>query len=153
MITATTASTAAPAQAQAPPVALVASRPRVLLVEDDHALRALLAAALRRRGYAVTELGDGTSAVAYLMPWISGQRTSPPPDAIVSDIRMPGSSGLELLPTVRDAGLRMPVILVTAFGAADTHAAAQRLGATLVLDKPFEIDALCERVRDALAPS
>ena len=146
-----TASTAHAEVPSPPTVALVASRPRVLLVEDDDALRALLAQALRRRGYAVTEMSDGASAVAHLMPWIGGRRSTPPPDAIVSDIRMPGWSGLELLTTVRDAGLRMPVILITAFGAADTHAAAARLGATLVLDKPFEVDTLCGLVRDALA--
>ncbi|MFN8641095.1 MAG: response regulator [Candidatus Binatia bacterium] len=133
-----------------PTMALVANRPRVLVVEDDDRLRALLAAALRRTGHAVTELADGASAVDHLMPWLTGLRASPPPDAIVSDIRMPGWSGLELLTAVRDAGLRTPVILVTAFGAAETHAAAHRLGATAVVDKPFAIDALCQLVRDVL---
>lgn len=132
------------------PVALAASRPRILLAEDDAALRTLLAAALRRQGHAVTEVGDGAGAIADLRPWLAVRRGTPP-DAIISDIRMPGAGGLDLLTAVRHARLTMPIILITAFGATDTHAAAHRLGATAVLDKPFAADTLCRLVRDALA--
>ena len=124
---------------------------RVLVAEDNAALRDVVCRALRRAGYEVIEAGDGVECVGYAQPWTFRGQPIEPPDVIVSDIRMPGWSGLELLTTVRDAGLRMPVILITAFGAADTHAAAGRLGATLVLDKPFEVDTLCGLVRDALA--
>jgi DNA-binding NtrC family response regulator len=63
---------------------------------------------------------------------------------------MPGWSGLEILAAVREAGLTLPVVLVTAFGSPTTHATAQRLGVSAMLDKPFQVDGLCRVVRDAL---
>lgn len=156
--TATAAATAVasavdpPVRSPRPPaISLVVRRPRILLVEDDDELRRLIAAALRQRGYDVVEVADGNTGLAYLNPWLAGHAAAPPPDAVVSDIRVPGWSGLEILAAVREAGLTLPVVLVTAFGSHTTHAAAQRLGASAMLDKPFQIDGLCRVVRDALA--
>jgi DNA-binding NtrC family response regulator len=65
-----------------------------------------------------------------------------PFDLIISDVRMPGYGGLDLLASLRHANSRVPVILITAFGSASTHAAAKRLGAFATLDKPFDLDDL-----------
>ena len=159
MTTAIATATAAVAPAAEPParvappptVRLVARRPRILLVEDDDELRRLITAELRQRGYDVAEAADGHAGLAYLNPWLVGRAAAPPPDAVVSDVRMPGWSGLEILAAVREAGLALPVVLVTAFGSHTTHTAAQRLGASAMLDKPFELDGLCRVVRDAIA--
>jgi CheY-like chemotaxis protein len=64
------------------------------------------------------------------------------PALIVSDVRMPGMSGLRVVEAIRRWGLRMPIILITAFGSEETLNEAFQLGATAVLSKPFDIDDL-----------
>jgi len=81
------------------------------------------------------------------------QRTSNPDrrvDLIVSDVRMPGSSGMDILAAMRRMGVRTPVILMTAFGDAQTRARAEALDA-LLFDKPFDVDDLREVVAGLLA--
>jgi DNA-binding NtrC family response regulator len=69
-----------------------------------------------------------------------GWRPARPLDLIVSDVRMPGWTGLDLLDVVRRARMGTPVLLITAFGAPETHQEAARLGAGAVLNKPFDLD-------------
>jgi CheY-like chemotaxis protein len=121
-------------------------RRRVLLVEDDPEMRELMALALQGDGYEVREAADGLEALRLL-----GAEGNPGIDLVVSDIRMPGCSGLEMLQRLRGRPSQVPVVLVTAFGDRETHARARRLGAAL-LDKPFELDDLRELVFEALDP-
>ncbi len=116
-------------------------RPRVLLAEDDAAMRALLAATLRRSGFAVIEAGSGYETLELLA---HGLISEPPLwfDLIISDVRMPGYDGLNILASLRQMPTYTPVILITAFGSAAAHALAVRLGAFAMLDKPFELDDL-----------
>ena len=122
--------------------------PRVLVAEDDREMRAIVAQALRRAGYAVTEARDGATAVDHIGSCLL-HRIPDPPDVVIADIRMPALTGLSLLASVRDLGL--PVILITAFGDDHTHELARRLGAVTVFDKPFDIDRLCAAV-ELVAP-
>lgn len=69
-------------------------------------------------------------------------KTQTLPDMIISDIRMPGWSGIYVLASLRHSDWSMPVILITAFGDEETHAQAKRLGAASLLDKPFDIEEL-----------
>lgn len=124
---------------------------RVLVAEDDAALRGLIAAALRTAGFDVVEAGDGVECVGYAQPWVFRGRQVDAPDIIVSDIRMPGWNGLEALRIFRAGALRAPVVLMTAFGSEDTHELAARLGAAHVFDKPFAIDDLVAVVRELVA--
>jgi len=71
-------------------------------------------------------------------------------DLVVSDIRMPELTGLEVLERLRGADPFMPFIVVTAFGSPETRRAAARLGAMGVLDKPFEIKDLLRLVEEAV---
>lgn len=121
-------------------------RRRVLLVEDDPEMRELMALALRGDGYEVREAADGLEALRLL-----GAEENPGFDLVVSDVRMPGCSGLEMLQRLRGRPSQIPVVLVTAFGDRETHARARRLGAAL-LDKPFELNDLRELVFEALDP-
>lgn len=123
-------------------------QPCVLLAEDDPEMRALLSHYLIRAGYQVIEAGSGTSVVRYLSNH-GGDVDLPLPDVLVSDVRMPGLSGLEMLRAVRGYS-SIPVILITAFGDAEVHREAQALGAHQVIDKPFELDQLRAAVRAAL---
>lgn len=121
-------------------------RARLLLADDDAAMRGLLARALRRAGYDVVEACSGSELLERLA---SGLLSEPPLkfDLIISDVRMPGFDGLYVLASLRQLSVETPVILITAFGTTATHAAAAHLGAFALLDKPFDVDDLMALVR------
>jgi DNA-binding NtrC family response regulator len=117
---------------------------RVLVIEDDAELRSLLRFALERDGHEVQELPAANELMSSLN---DGQIEGV--DVIVTDIRMPGVSGLDLLASLRAVGSRTPVVVMTAFGDAAERSRALRLGAFAFLDKPFEVDLLRELIRAA----
>jgi len=122
----------------------------VLLAEDDDAMRVLLARRLRRDGFQVVEARSGYEALERLAHAL----ISEPPvwfDLIISDVRMPGYDGLNIVASLRHLPVHIPVILITAFGSAAAHATAVRLGAFAMLDKPFDVDDLMTLVRAATA--
>jgi two-component system OmpR family response regulator len=124
--------------------------PHVLVAEDDAEFRDLLAQAFRRDGCQVTECEDGPGLVAKLGSYLLF--SSPTPiDLVVSDIRMPGATALEILEAMRECRGIPPVILITAFPSSDTREAARLLGVAAVLEKPFEIEELITRSRDLLS--
>jgi len=121
---------------------------RVLVAEDDESMRDLIVTSLRADGYDVTAAGD-LDCLGETVGVDIG------PDAvamIVTDNRMPGCTGLELLTALRAARWQTPVILITAFGSVATHRHAVALGATAVLDKPFRLEQLRALVRDGIRP-
>jgi DNA-binding response OmpR family regulator len=119
-------------------------RPRLLVADDDDSLRALLALALGRAGYRVSQAADGMEAIDRLAG--SGARTPCRFAAIIADIRMPGLSGLDVLTVLRCACVETPVILMSAFVDADVRAEARALGAAGVFPKPLNLDALTTAV-------
>lgn len=129
------------------------SRTRILLVEDDFELRSMLAHALRREGYAVVEAGHGDEALEWLGPGVLDGVARRLPALVVSDIRMPYFSGLEIVQCLQLTRRKVPVVLITGFGDPDTHRLARALGASLVLDKPFDLEDLLGAVRALLAPT
>jgi len=124
----------------------VAAQPCVILAEDDREMRMLLAAALRKAGYDVVEALDGVDLLDCIA-WVVERRPDWSETVLVSDVRMPAMGGLEVLARLRSMGWPGPIILITAFGDEATHDLARRLGATHVLDKPFDLDVLCEAIR------
>jgi DNA-binding response OmpR family regulator len=119
----------------------------VLLADDDDEMRRLLADALRLDGHEVVEARDGTGLMSLV-----GSETFPtaagrPAGVIVSDVRMPGATGLDVLREVRRRAPMTPMVLITAFGDAEFRAEAHRLGADAVLDKPIDLHHLLEVVR------
>ncbi len=122
--------------------------PRILLAEDDGDMRQLLAKTLRADGLTVIEVGSGTELLDRLASMLLHGKEGF--DLIVSDVRMPGKSGLEVLGGLRRSDWSVPVVLITAFGDDELHAEASRLGATL-LDKPFELERLRRLIRETLA--
>jgi DNA-binding response OmpR family regulator len=121
-------------------------RPCVVLAEDDREMRMLVATTLRRAGWDVIEAGDGIDLLDCIA-WVIESRDDGRDCVLVSDIRMPGLSGLDALERLRDVGWHGAIILITAFGDEATHARARELGASMVLDKPFDLDALCDAIR------
>ncbi|WP_230470031.1 response regulator [Lujinxingia vulgaris] len=122
----------------------------VLLVEDDEAVRALIALLLNDLGVEVVELGDGIEALNYVAASEVYRRSVRRPDLIVADINMPNFSGLDLLMGLRESRVRPPVVLVTAVNDEDIQAEARRLGAVSIVQKPFEVDELLGEVAGAL---
>ncbi|RJS24191.1 response regulator [Corallococcus sp. H22C18031201] len=123
--------------------------PRILVAEDQSEMRALIRRMLEREGYEVVEAADGPDLVRAIIEGLLADVTRAP-DLIITDVRMPGYSGMEVLARLRREAWTTPVILITAFGDAGLHQEAQRLGATCVLDKPFEMEALRAVVEAAL---
>jgi CheY-like chemotaxis protein len=125
---------------------------RVLVADDDSDLRALLKAALVRDGHEVIEAADGREALDTLSPLLF-KETKHGPDLIVTDIRMPGVSGLSLVAGLRACGCTMPVIVISAHHGSKLHEEATRAGANAVLAKPFELDDLRTAVTNLVQPS
>src|SRR5574342_186540 len=116
---------------------------RVLVVDDDDEMRALLRRTLEFDGYQVTERDRGTHVVETLR--------GAPFDLIILDKEMPGLTGLDLLPILRDEVPDVPVVFVTAFGGRQVAAAALRLGATSYLEKPFRLRELRDTIDGLIA--
>jgi DNA-binding NtrC family response regulator len=106
----------------------------LLLVEDKNELRTMLRKALERSGYTVDEAPDGTAAIQkvrarrYLL--------------VITDLKMPGASGLDVLRETKHADAAIPVILLTAFGSVEEAVTAMKEGAFDFLQKPVDLDHL-----------
>lgn len=123
--------------------------PRILVAEDDGEMRRLLVWRLHNAGFETIECSDGFQLLDYLgNPVLSGEPDDF--DLIVSDIRMPGVTGLEVLEGIHETEWFVPMILITAFGNDEMHQTAERFGAAAMFDKPFDIDELIERIREIL---
>src|SRR5690606_2443511 len=105
------------------------SKSRILLVEDDRALREALADTLALGGYDYLEAADGEAALTLL------QRESVA--MVVSDVNMPGMDGHALLRTLRERFPQLPVLLMTAYGTVQNEVVAMRDGAGYCPFKPF----------------
>src|SRR3569623_1757790 len=118
----------------------------VWLVDDDRSIRFVLAEALREAGLAVREFGDAAAVRAALR--------EARPALLLTDVRMPGDDGLDLLAGLRAEGIG-PVIVMSAYTDVATTAAAYRAGAVAYLAKPFDLDhavASVQRALDSIAP-
>jgi two-component system KDP operon response regulator KdpE len=113
---------------------------KVLIVDDEPAIRRLLGAALERTGYKVVELGTGQELVSAL----SIDR----PDAVLLDLGLPDRDGLELVPLVVKSGAAL--LVVSARDETQEKVAALDLGADDYVTKPFDTDEVLARLRRAL---
>lgn len=122
--------------------------PLVLIADDDEAMRNLLSTSLRKRGFEVAEYRDGRELLRALQ---SNADHALNASLIVSDLRMPGVTGLDVLHWLVRQPRVVPMILITAFGDPQTHRRARALGAVAVVDKPFDLREFHARVDDALS--
>ncbi|HMB16165.1 MAG TPA: response regulator [Pelovirga sp.] len=113
--------------------------PRVLIAEDDTELRELLALVLEHAGYQVCQCRNGEQLLARLAE-------QPLFNLVISDIRMPGLNGLEVLAQRSGKTQQIPFICMTAFGDEQTHRKARHLGAAATIDKPFDLDEMMELI-------
>ena len=119
---------------------------RILVVDDDHALRGAIARYLRTLGHHVDEAPDGRHAIAAI-------RESAV-DLVLTDVNMPDMDGIEVLKAVKDHDRDVPVIVISGGGVIPSQILlgnAHLLGAYATLDKPFDLDELRAAVESALA--
>ena len=114
----------------------------ILVADDEANLRKVLAALLKREGYAVTTAADGIDALARL-----GEETF---DAVLTDLKMPRLDGMGLLREVHARWPELPVIFITAHGTVDTAVEALKAGAFDFVTKPFDHDELTKVVTKAV---
>jgi two-component system, NtrC family, response regulator PilR len=115
---------------------------RVLVADDERSLRELLAIVLRREGHEVLLAESGEAALAALKRG--------PLDLLISDIKMPDMSGVEVLRAAKATDASLPAIMMTAYASTETAVEAMRLGACDYLIKPFDVDELKLKVREKL---
>ncbi len=119
------------------------ARSVVLIADDDNSLRRVLEFQLREAGHEVLPVADGLAALE--------QFTAHQVDCVITDLRMPGLSGLELLRRTRAINRDVPVIVITAFGEVETAVEAMRGGAFDYITKPFNREQILLTVGKALA--
>jgi CheY-like chemotaxis protein len=124
--------------------------PRVLLAEDDDDVRYAIAKGLRQEGHEVVEVPNGDGVKSYIEECVVADAVCPRVHVLVTDLRMPGMTGLGLLSYIQQLGWDLPTIVITAFGDDETRELAQRFGAHAILDKPIDLDALEQAVRSAV---
>jgi DNA-binding NtrC family response regulator len=116
----------------------------ILVVEDRASLRRMLERALTGEGHRVTTAADGEAGIARLA-------NGGPFDLVLTDLKLPGATGLDVLAAARRTDPRLPVVVMTAFGTVATAVEAMKLGALDFLEKPVEIDELFALVEGVLA--
>ncbi|MBU5615264.1 sigma-54-dependent transcriptional regulator [Geomonas azotofigens] len=108
--------------------------PKILIIDDDSSLRRVLEYNLQQEGYDVYTAADGTAGLQLF--------EEKSPQLVITDLKMPGITGFEVLSTVKERAPSTVVIVLTAFGAIDTAVEAMKLGAFHYLTKPFNREEL-----------
>ncbi|MCS6856676.1 MAG: sigma-54 dependent transcriptional regulator [Sandaracinaceae bacterium] len=119
-----------------------APRARLLVVDDEHSALSALQKLLESEGYRVWCASNGEEALQHL--------DEIAPDLVITDLKMPGINGIELVEKVRSKNPSIPVIVVTAFGDVQSAVSAMRRGAEDYLSKPIDFDALLVSIERAL---
>lgn len=113
---------------------MLQERIRILVVDDDVSIRNMLNIVLKKSGYTVTTADSSEAALKRLK--------SETFELVISDIKMPGISGIELLKKIKSIQFDVPVIMITAFASANDAVEAMKLGAEDYITKPFNLDEL-----------
>jgi len=119
---------------------------RIVIAEDDAELRRIIAGKFRSAGYDIVEIASGTMLADFLIV----QGGIHEIDAIISDVRMPGLSGMDMLAYLNARGHTKPTVLITGFGDWSVRREAESFGALTLFDKPVDVDDLLQFVRQFL---
>jgi nitrogen regulation protein NR(I) len=123
----------------------MATNPRVLLIEDDVNIATGLRKIMQREGYEVALLTRGDEGLARAL--------AEPFDVVVTDLKLPGVDGLQLVRELHQAKSKLPIVLITAHGTTETAIEATKWGAFDYILKPFEVDELLDVMAKALETS
>ncbi len=118
-------------------------RKKILIIEDDEAMRALLKDLLDEEGFSTGSVSNGFDALQNLIEESF--------DLIITDIQMPGLTGLDILPRIKKLQPQVPVIVITAFGSEELCRRSVEKGATGYLEKPIHINKLRTMIREMVS--
>ena len=116
---------------------------RILIIEDDKEMRSLLEDVLGEEGFKTESVSNGSEGLRKV--------TQEPFDLILTDIRMPGLTGLDILPAIRRLQPEASVIVITAFGNEEVHRRSVEKGAAGYLEKPIHMDKLKTLVHEMVS--
>jgi len=114
----------------------------ILIVDDERSMREVLEIFLKNEGYNVTTAGDGMTAIEAIQKDIF--------DLVITDLRMPNISGIDLLKTIKEISPDTVVVIITAFGTTESAVEAMKLGAFDYIQKPFRMDDIRLVVNNAI---
>jgi DNA-binding NtrC family response regulator len=123
--------------------ARVVGSPRILIIDDEHAIRESLDTLLTLEGFSVSSAGDGPSGMELL--------SRNEYDLLLLDLALPGQSGIDLLPRIVEMQPNLPVIMITAYGTVGNVVDAIRAGAENFVQKPWDNEKLLADIRAAVA--
>jgi CheY-like chemotaxis protein len=113
---------------------------RILVIEDDEEMRALLKDMIEEEGYRTASVNNGSEAFRKLAKESF--------DLIITDVRMPGLTGLDILPGIKRLQPEAPIIVITAFGSEEVQRKAFERGANAYLEKPIHFHKLRTLIHD-----
>jgi len=113
---------------------------RVMIIEDDEEMRSLLKDFFEEEGFETDSVNNGVDALEKL--------SEDHFDLVITDIRMPGLTGLDILPTIRKLKPETPIIVMTAYGSDDVRRRSLERGATIYLEKPIHLSELKTVIRE-----
>ena len=116
---------------------------RILIVEDDEEMRSLLKDFFMEEGFEIDAVSNGSEAFRRLV--------KEPFDLVITDIRMPGLTGLDILPGIKKLQPETSIIVITAFGSEEVHRRAFERGATAYLEKPIHFHKLRELINEMVS--
>jgi two-component system, NtrC family, nitrogen regulation response regulator GlnG len=125
----------------------------IWIVDDDQSIRFVLEKALAREDLPTRSFTNPRDVLAALKEATDGEGDDAPPQVLVSDIRMPGGSGLDLIAKIKELSPNLPIIIMTAFSDLDSAVSAFQRGAFEYLPKPFDISKAVELIRRAVDES
>jgi two-component system response regulator PilR (NtrC family) len=115
---------------------------KILIVDDERSMRDVLSIMLKRAGYDVTVASDGDEAIARIDKELF--------DLVITDLNMPKAGGLDVLKAVKETSPDSVVLIITAFASTESAVEAMKLGAYDYLPKPFQVDEVQLKIRNAL---
>ena len=119
------------------------NKKRILVVEDDEEMRSLLKDFIEAEGFEIDSVGNGSEAFRILVRELF--------DLVITDIRMPGLTGLDILPGIKKLQPEAPIIVITAFGSEEVHRRAIERGATAYLEKPLHFHELKTMIHEIIS--
>ncbi|MFC5069094.1 response regulator transcription factor [Flaviflagellibacter deserti] len=120
----------------------MAAVPLIAVTDDDEAVRIALSSLMRSLGYSVRTYASGEEFLG------SEEKTAI--SCLITDVQMPGMSGIDLQAALKDQGHAFPIIFMTAFAAPHLERKAKEAGASAFLSKPFQANALIQEIEAAL---
>ncbi len=116
---------------------------RILIIEDDEEMRSLLEDVLGEEGFETESVCNGSNGLHEI--------TKKPFDLVITDIRMPGLTGLDILPGIKKLQPQASVIVITAFGSEEVRRQSLSRGATAYLEKPIHLERLKTLVQEMVS--